>query len=103
MVAIVIVPSALKLLAERAVRQLAPESAGESFIVPLVSIGQAGPASHWACLPIVSAATLEQIRQMVQNRPFAPSSVLASSEAEVVPEVFENILREQGLEREATA
>ena len=72
MVAIVIIPDALKALAEAAVLQLAPLSVGESFTVPLVS--NVGPPSalptHWASLPIVSAGTAEQIQQLLSSTPF---------------------------------
>ena len=64
MVALVIIPEALKARAEAAVSQLSPLSVGESFSVPLGAIAE-GPVTHWGCLPIVNEETYQRIHQLL--------------------------------------
>lgn len=100
MVAIVIVPTELKPAAELAVKQLAPESHGESFIVPLkTSISSEEAPTYWACSPIVSREALAQIQQLIHSPPFSPRSVLGISDSETVAVDFEALLNAKGLQR----
>ena len=99
MVAIVIVPAELKPQAEQAVKQLAPESSGESFIVPLKTVTSApGVPTHWACLPIASNDTLVQIQTMVHQPPFSPQSILGICDSEQIESEFDAVLRAHHLE-----
>lgn len=99
MLAIVIIPHSLKSLAEQAVRQLAPQSEGESFTVPLCPVGQEAitPNSlptHWACLPVVSTEVAEQIHRLLSSAPFLGQGALVTCDPDEAVESFRLICAE---------
>jgi hypothetical protein len=102
MVAIVIIPDALKALAERAVKQLSPASQGEAFSIRLfpVDADSSAKPTHWACLPGVSEETLQQISKLVASPPFAGVSNLATCEADQTAEQFTELCDKLGLQQQ---
>ena len=102
MLAIVIIPESLKSLAEKAVRQLAPQSEGESFSVPLCPVGQESATSlptHWASLPLVSAEVAEQIHRLLSSSPFLGQGALVTCDPDQAVESFRLICAEWRLVR----
>lgn len=103
MIAIVIVKQEVRLAAEVAARQISPESAGESFAVPLrlISATEDSP-THWASLPIVTEAAASQLRGMATNPEFAGNVTVDFCEPENVRAEFLQLLASNGLEEMPT-
>jgi hypothetical protein len=82
MIAILIIPGALKPIAEQAVQQLSPASEGETFSIGLIpaGAGDTTPPTHWACMPGVDQEALGKIAFLVASPPFAGVSHLVSCE-----------------------
>lgn len=64
---IIIMPAAMKALAEAAARKIDPTSQGEDFATPLRTIGSES-ITHWANLPnVTDADVIAAIRQLAQS------------------------------------
>jgi hypothetical protein len=102
MVAIIIIPDALKPFAEQAVKQLSPHSEGESFSVRLFPVDADGAAkpTHWACMPIISEEVHQQIAKLVSSPPFAGVSHLATCEVDDTLEQFAALCNKLGLRQQ---
>ena len=100
MVAIIIIPTALKAVAEKCTAQLSPGSEGDSFIVPLWPAGKLdGEPTHWASLPGVSDETWEQIRNLANSYPFLGIAYVTSCENDECAEAFAKTLEQYSLSK----
>ena len=104
MVAIIIVPAALKSLAEKCTAQLSPGSVGDSFIVPLWPAGKLdGEPTQWASLPGVSDEAWEQIQKLASSPPFLSVTHVSHCESEDCASAFAEALERLGLARSVDA
>lgn len=96
MVAVIVIPAALKAGAEAAVAMVYPGCVGGVFTCPL-SVDGAEPVTHWGAATIVADDVMESIEYMATQEPFASLAHLRTCEPISAADTFKTLRTELGL------
>lgn len=98
MVAVMVIPAALKAGAEAAVAAVYLDCVGGVFTCPLSANGTE-LVTHWAAAPIVEDVVLANIQAMAATEPFASTSVLELCEPLSTASTMRTVLQSLNLQQ----